>query len=81
VVHLGHALKELIKWLCAILAQGPGLLVKGRLPPWTAYYNRDIRFIIVTTRQFKEFGNEKPPSSAAAVELLIEFCQLYSFGS
>jgi hypothetical protein len=81
VVHLGHASRELVRWISALLAQGPGWLVKGRLPPWTAYYYGDTRFIIATSRQSGEFGIEKPPSSNEAAALLIEFCQLYPFES
>ena len=79
-IHLGRASKELVRWLRAVLAQGLGWSVKGRIPPWTAYYEGDFRFVIVTSLPLTEFGNEKPPSSKAT-ELLIKFCELYPFGS
>ncbi|PSS10592.1 hypothetical protein M430DRAFT_176518 [Amorphotheca resinae ATCC 22711] len=81
VIHLGHASKELVRWLRAVLAQSSGWFVKGRMPPWTAHYEGDIRFIIATALPFTEFGNEKPPSSSEAADLLVEFCGLYPFGS
>jgi hypothetical protein len=81
VVDLGHTSKQLVRWLCAVLAQGSGWFVKGPMPPWTAYYDGNPRFIIATTLPFTEFGNEKPPSSSEAADLLIEFCELYPFES
>jgi hypothetical protein len=80
-IHLGRASKELVRWLRAVLAQGSGWSVKGRMPPWTAHYKGDIRFIIVTSLLLTEIGNKKPSSFSKATELLIEFCKLYPFGS
>lgn len=93
VVPLKTASTRLVRWLCAILVQGQGVLmdellvgknrlpVEGGFPPWAAYYNGDSRFIITTTRSIEGFGSEMPPSPAEALDLLIEFCQLYPFGS
>jgi hypothetical protein len=81
VIHLGDASRKLVRWVCALLVQGPGWLVKGRLPPWTTYYYGYQRFSVITTRQLKELEKEEAPSSSVAAALLIEFCQLYPFGS
>lgn len=81
VVPVGHASKELVRWLCAILVQGAGWVVKARLPPWAAFYDGDARFVISSLEPFMELQDERAPGSAAAADLLIEFCQLYSFGS
>jgi hypothetical protein len=81
IIHLGHASKELVRWLRAVLAQGSGWFVKGRMPPWIAHYEGDIRFIIAPALPFTEFEIQQPPSSSEAADLLIEFCKLYRFES
>ena len=81
VIDTAGASRALVRWICALLVQGQGWLVRGPLPPWAAYYDGDCQFIVATTRQSRESGTGDPPSSAEATELLIEFCQLYPFGS
>ena len=55
--------------------------MKGRSPPWAAYYDGEVPFAIVTTREYMELAIENPPSSATATDLLIGFSQLYPLGS
>ena len=81
VVYLRSASRDLIRWLCALLAPGLGWIVKGPLPPWTAHYDGATRFVIATDMPFKFPEDERPPSSKKATDLLIEFCGLNDFGS
>jgi len=81
VICLRSASRHLIRWLCALLAPGLGWTIRGPLPPWTAHYDRTTRFVITTDLPFNFMDNERPPSSAEATELLIEFCRLYDFRS
>lgn len=57
-----------------------GMVCEGPYATLDAHYEGDTRFIIATTLPFTEFGNEKPPSRKAA-DLLVEFCELYTFRS
>ncbi len=81
IIHLNHSSAKLVRWLCAILAPGRGWFAKGSVPPWAAYFNEDVRFIISTDIPLKEITQEHPPSSAEAADLIIEFCTLYDFSS
>lgn len=81
VLYFGCASRDLVRWLCAVLAPGLGWQVTGPLPPWAAHYLKDAHFIIVTDKPFEFLVHEQPPSSQKAADLLAEFCALYGFGS
>lgn len=72
------ASRNLVRWLCAVLAPKPGWLT-GNLgfPPWAAFCTGDVRFVISTSKPLTFAATERPPSSAQATELLIEFCTLF----
>lgn len=80
-MHLKSASRHLIRWLCALLAPGLGWIIKGPLPPWTAHYDADSRFVIATDVPFNFLDDDAPPSSEKATDLMIEFCRLHDFGS
>ncbi|KAF7856013.1 hypothetical protein EAF04_009969 [Stromatinia cepivora] len=81
VIYLRRASRQLIRWLCALLAPGLGWTVKGPLPPWTAHYDETTRFVIATDVPFNFLDDERPPAASKATDLLIEFCRLYDISS
>ncbi|APA15905.1 hypothetical protein sscle_15g106750 [Sclerotinia sclerotiorum 1980 UF-70] len=81
IIYLRSSSRQLIRWLCALLAPGLGWIVKGPLPPWTAHYDETARFVIVTDVPFNFLDDQRPPAASKATELLIEFCRLYGIGS
>ena len=81
VVHLKSASRHLIRWLCALLAPGLGWIIKGPLPPWTAHYDTNSRFVIATDVPFNFLDDDRPPSSEKATDLMIEFCRLHDLES
>ncbi|OIW26963.1 hypothetical protein CONLIGDRAFT_547286, partial [Coniochaeta ligniaria NRRL 30616] len=69
----------LVRWLRAILSPETGWSVEGGgYPAWAASCN--AHFDIRTTNVVTMSRNERPPDSAQATELLIEFCSLYGLG-
>lgn len=81
VLCFDHASNDLVRWMCALLVPGLGWLVEGPLPPWAAHYHTGVNFIITVNSPFTFHRDERPPSSARALDLLIEFCTLFNFGS
>lgn len=72
---------DLVKWLCAVLAPRLGWSVKeGGCAPWAAFCSGDVRFVISTDKPLNFTSHDRPPSSARATELLIEFCRLHGLG-
>jgi hypothetical protein len=61
VVYLRSASRQLIRWLCALLAPGLGWIVKGPLAPWTAHYDETAQFVIATDVHFDFLDNERSP--------------------
>ncbi|CZT01519.1 uncharacterized protein RCO7_02107 [Rhynchosporium graminicola] len=81
VIHLGTASRDLIRWLCAILAPDLGWSITGRLPPWTAHYHNETKFVVTVDAPFTFGDHDVPPSSHTAANILIEFCTLFGFES
>lgn len=77
VVYLpSPASRDLIRWLCAILAPEPGVRAKP-FPVWTMFASSDVRFVILTDRSVSFDLDKPPPTSPQAAELLIEFCGVF----
>ena len=81
-LYLGaSASRQLVRWLCAVLAPKPGWSADtGGFPPWAAFCSHEARFVVVTADGPTTFSSsEPPPNSAEATELLIELCRLSGF--
>ncbi|KAB5572223.1 hypothetical protein GE09DRAFT_1170471 [Coniochaeta sp. 2T2.1] len=77
-VHLPSAASpDLIRWLCAILAHGPGWRATS-FPVWAMFASSDVRFVILTDGRVSFDPNKPPPTAPQAAELLIEFCGLFA---
>ncbi|RTE67949.1 hypothetical protein BHE90_017674, partial [Fusarium euwallaceae] len=82
-IHLGaYASQGLVRWLCALLAPKPGWSVQGGgHAPWTAFCSGGVEFTIISDKVMTFTPNDQAPSSAEAVELLVELGCLYGFDS
>ncbi|PFH61891.1 hypothetical protein XA68_15907 [Ophiocordyceps unilateralis] len=71
----------LVRWICAV-ATSPymgWLVVKGKLPPWAAcLWKSGVQIIIETEDPTTDTCSA--PSSAEALDLLVEFCRLFGLG-
>lgn len=85
-IDLGRpASRQLVAWLCAILASKPGWAAKGakvvNFTPWATLCPDDAHFGLYADEPAEVYQQERPPSSAEAVELLVEFCSLFGLGN
>lgn len=81
---LGPASRELLRWLCAILAPKPGWFGEwGGFPNWAAFCSGPVLFVICVDKpvEFIPEQGGSAPNSTQATNLLIEFCNMYNFGS
>lgn len=79
------ASRPLVTWLSAVLAPKQGWVPKAAkrpdYTPWTTVLPTDIQFGLYADEPAEVYRQDKsPPSSAEAVELLIEFCGLFGLG-
>ncbi|CAM1502232.1 Fc.00g042160.m01.CDS01 [Cosmosporella sp. VM-42] len=81
LLHLGDsASPRLVHWICALLAPTPGWAsddLGGEHSPWSACCSGDLQFVISTDKQVHIDRKAKPPTPDEALELLIEFCNLF----
>ncbi|EEU47589.1 uncharacterized protein NECHADRAFT_78166 [Fusarium vanettenii 77-13-4] len=82
-IYLGASASQgLMRWLCALLAPKPGWSVQGGgYAPWTAFYSGGVEFTIISDEATTFTPNGQAPSSAEAIELLVELGCLYGFDS
>ena len=76
VLNLSGASYRLVRWLCVVLAPGPGWRV-SQPPAWTACASRDVRFVLLTDKPILLDLEEPLPSSSDAADLVIELCNLF----
>lgn len=74
------ASRDLIRWLCVILARGPGWRATS-FPVWTIFASTDVRFVILTDKPVSFDLDEPPTTSLQAAELLIELCGFFGLGA
>lgn len=78
------ASRQLVAWLCALLAPKPGWAAKPLkgpdYTPWATLCPDDLQFTLYTDEPVEESQHERPPSSAEAAVLLVEFCNLFGLG-
>lgn len=83
ILHLGDsASQRLIHWICAMLAPTPAWAsdeLGAEHSPWSASCS-GLQFVISTDKQVTIDRKAEPPTAEEALELLIEFCNLYGIG-